>query len=229
MAQLADVLRVRGDLLQAQETCIQMQSEAATLNDRGAAALNVTFECGQVALDRGDVDAAIARFESALAAAKRLSDPASQVNSEMALAQIDMAHRQWQAARARLLRAFEVSRNDALLTGAARDRAATNTRELLKGITERGETFETRIALAELDGLTGKREAALASLRELAIDAQKRQWMEWSLDARLSALKVLAQARDPAALTMRSQLETDARKHGFGWVVMRVEDEFPGK
>ena len=246
LAQLADVLRVRGDLLQAQETCEQMQTEAAALNDHGNAALTATFECGQVALDRGDVDAAIARFESALAAAKRLSDPTTQVNSEMALAQIDMAHRQWRSARARLLNAFDVSKRAELLTGeadsqaslalceqalgdaAAREKAAANTRELLKGITERGETFEVRIALAELDGLTGKREAALASLHELAADAQERQWMEWSLDARLSAVNVLAQADDSAAATMRSELETDARKFGFGWVVMRLEHQSAG-
>jgi DNA-binding winged helix-turn-helix (wHTH) protein/tetratricopeptide (TPR) repeat protein len=247
LAQLTDVLRVRGDLLQAQGTCEQMQTEAAALNDHGQAALFATFECGQVALDRGDVDAAIARFESALAAAKRLSDPSTQVNSEMALAQIDMAHRQWQSARARLLSAFDVSKRAGLLTGeadtqaalalceqalgdaAARDRAALNTRDLLKGITERGETFETRIALAELDGLTGKREGALASLRELAADARKRQWLEWSLDARLSALNVLVQAGDPLAATMRRELETDARKHGFGWVVMRLDNESTSK
>jgi len=247
LAQLADVLRVRGDLLQAQETCEQMQTEAAALNDHGGAALNATFECGQVALDRGDVDAAIARFESALSAAKRLRDSTIQVNSEMALAQIDMAHRQWQSARARLLNAFDVSRRAELLTGeadtqaslalcehalgdaAARDDAAANTRELLKGITERGETFETRIALAELDGLIGKRESALASLREMAVDAQKRQWVGWSLNARLAALNVLAHSNDPEAETMRSGIETDARKHGFGWVVMRLEDKSTSK
>jgi len=247
LAQLADMLRVRGDLLQAQETCEQMQTEAAALNDHGGAALNATFECGQVALDRGDVDAAIARFESALAAAKRLSDPTTQANSEMALAQIDMAHRQWQSARVRLLKAFDISKRAELLTGeadsqaslalceqalgnaAARDDAAAKTRELLKGITERGETFETKIALAELDGLTGKRETALVSLRELAADAQKRRWLEWSLDARLSALNVLARAGDPLASTMRNELESDARKNGFGWVVMRLEDKSTGK
>jgi eukaryotic-like serine/threonine-protein kinase len=247
LAQLADVLRVRGDLLQAQETCAQMQTEAAALNDHGAAALNATFECGQVALDRGDVDAATARFESVLTAAKRLNDPAAQVNSEMALAQIDMAHRQWQSARARLLNAFEISKHAGFLTGqadtqaalalceqalgdaAARDQASASARELLKGITEHGETFETKIALAELDGLSGKHVAALASLRELAVDAQRRQWMEWALDARLSTLKVLAQVRDPAAATMRSELESDARTHGFGWVVMRLEDSSASK
>jgi DNA-binding winged helix-turn-helix (wHTH) protein/tetratricopeptide (TPR) repeat protein len=247
LAQLADVLRVRGDLLQAQETCEQMQTEAAALNDHGGAALNATFECGQVALDRGDVAAAVARFESALAAAKRLSNPTTQANSEMALAQIDMAHRQWQSARARLLDAFDVSKRAELLTGeadsqaslalceqalgnaAARDGAAAKTRELLKGITERGETFETRIALAELDGLTGKRETALVSLRELAADAQKRRWLEWSLDARLSALNVLAREGDPLASTMRNELESDARKNGFGWVVLRLEDKSTGK
>ena len=245
LAQLTDVLRIRGDLLQAQGTCDQMQKEAAALNDHGQAALNATFECGQVALDRGDVAAAIARFESALAAAIRLSDFSTQVNSEMALAQIDMARRQWQSARARLSSAFDVSKRAGLLTGeadsqaalalceqalgdaAARDRAAMTTRDLLKGITERGETFETRIALAELDGLIGKRESALASLREMAVDALNRQWVEWSLDARLSALNVLAQANDPGVETMRSELETDARKRGFGWVVMRLEENHP--
>jgi len=247
LAQLADVLRVRGDLPRAQETCEQMQTEAAALKDHGAAALNATFECAQVALDRGDVDTAIAEFESALAAAKRLSDPTTQANCEIALARIDMARRQWQSARGRLLRAFEGSRKAGLSTGeadtqaalalceqalgdvAARDRAAANTRELLKGITERGETFEIRIALAELDGLTGKRDASLAGLNELAVDAQKRQWLEWSLDARLSALDVLAQAGDPTIETMRSELENDARRHGFGWMLARLEDPSMGK
>jgi DNA-binding winged helix-turn-helix (wHTH) protein/tetratricopeptide (TPR) repeat protein len=239
-AQLVNILRVRGDLAQAQDICTQIQIEAAALNDRGAAALNANSQCGQVALSRGDVDAAIATFESTRAAAKRMSDPTTQVNSEMALAQVDMAHRQWQAARGRLLDASEVSRRAGLSTGeadaegalalceqalgdaAARDQAATHTRELLKGITERGETFETKIALAELDGLTGKRDAALASLHDLAADAQERQWVEWSLDARLSAVNVLAQVHDPATATMSSELETDARRQGFGWVVVRL-------
>jgi hypothetical protein len=52
--------------------------------------------------------------------------------------------------------------------------------------------------------------------------------VEWSLDARLSAVNVLAQVHDPAAVTMSSELEADARKQGFGWVVLRLEHTSAG-
>lgn len=155
LAQLVNVLRTRGDLAQAQDTCVKTQAEAATLKDHGAAALNASFECAQVALDRGDVGAAIAKFESALATAQRLGDPLDQANSEMSLAQVDMGRRQWQSARARLLRAVASFNQAGITIGeanaqallalceqalgdtAARDSAVARTRELLKGITQR--------------------------------------------------------------------------------------------
>lgn len=76
--------------------------------------------------------------------------------------------------------------------------------------------------MAQLDGLTGKRGPALARLHELAADAAKRQWLDWSLEARLATYDVLAQAHDPAAAARRGELETDARKRGFGWVLERL-------
>ena len=117
----------------------------------------------------------------------------------------------------------------ALGDAAARDSAAANTRELLKGITERGETFEIEIALAKLDGLIGKREQALASLRALSVDALKRQWLGPSLEARLATLELLTEEHDPAASAATDELAVDARKYGFGWVLMRLESNATGK
>jgi DNA-binding winged helix-turn-helix (wHTH) protein/tetratricopeptide (TPR) repeat protein len=247
LAQLADLLRVRGDLPQAQATCAQMQAEAAALGDGGSAALNANYQCGRLALERGDVAAATATLEGALGDAKRLEDPTMQVDGELAMARIEMARRQWQSARSRLLAASEVSKRAGLAAGeadaqaalalceqalghpAARDQAADATRELLEAITERGETFEPKIFLAELDGLTGKAKPALATLDDVAADARKRQWLEWSFDARVAAMNVLTQTHDPLAQSFRRELETDAGQRGYGWVAVRLEGQAAGK
>jgi len=80
---------------------------------------------------------------------------------------------------------------------------------------------------------TGSHQVAGTSIATILYLAESQRaacrWLEWSLDARLSALNVLARAGDPLASTMRNELESDARKNGFGWVVSRLEDKSTGK
>ena len=239
-SQYVDVLRVRGDLDQAKTSCEQMEREALTLNDHGVATLGAIFECGEVALDRGDVDEAVTKFQSSLESAKQLGDPMSEANSDMMLAVILMGQQQPEPAREHLQRSAAVFKNAELVTGEAtadallaeidetlsdaggRDAARARAAELLKGITERGVTTDVRIALAKLDGLNGKRESALATLHEIAADAEQRHWLETALNAKLAAVQLLDSPPAQVEQPLHKELEEEAQAHGFKWILTQL-------
>jgi hypothetical protein len=56
----------------------------------------------------------------------------------------------------------------------------------------------------------------------LADDAARRQWLGWSLEARLAAVQVATAAGDRLAGRQRADLAASARKSGFGWIVRRL-------
>src|SRR5665213_2371541 len=74
---------------------------------------------------------------------------------------------------------------------AERDRALARARQLRTRITEHQEVFSVDIALAQLSGETGQKAAAVATLRDLIADADKRQWLAWSLESRLALTRLL--------------------------------------
>ena len=104
-----------------------------------------------------------------------------------------------------------------------RDEAASRARELRSRITARGEVMVVDIALAQVQGLRGERDAAVTALRGLAKDAESRNWQIYALEAQLAALQLIE--RPPAALDageLRRRMAATAREHGFGWIAIRL-------
>lgn len=240
LSTLTDLLRVRGELVEAGHACEQAQSEARALADT-AAGDEALFQCAQVALERGDVDIAAAQFTEAEAHSKAASNVLMPPNAELSLASIDMGRRNWAPARAHLQSAIDgwvkadvatgeaVAQSQlalceaALGNGAARDHAAARARDLRKGINERGEMIAVDIALAQLRGESGERDAATASLRDLAVDARGRDWVEASLDAQLAEYELLSINHASAeAVRLAADITAVAHEHGFLWVLARL-------
>ncbi len=242
---LADVLRLRGDLAQAQRTCAQAQAVYAALGDPANRRL-ADFECAQIALDRGDVGATLAGLKAAGQAAGERRDT-------MTLGNVDLVEGQIAAGQGRPAEAvghLEAARREfagaEMITGeavadsllalsyaalnrpAARDAAAQRAAALRGRITERQEVFQADIALAQLRGQAGDREGAATTLEAMAADAQKRRWLSWALEARLAALDVMGRAGEtPRTRALRQALSADARRSGFGWVSWRLAKARP--
>jgi hypothetical protein len=162
------------------------------------------------------------------------------INVDITLAQIAMAQARWNEAATLLQSAIRRSVSAGMVTGEAvaqaqlaicetrrghagdRDKAATRARELRSRITEHMEVLGVDIALPQLALDTAQREAATATLRELAGDAARRGWLAWSLEARLALLQLLEQGRDSSAIEVRNRLAADAHAHGFAWILARM-------
>ena len=236
----ADLLRGRGELDRAHDMCAQaMSAERALPGSANSAGVEVI--CAQVALDRGDVDAAVASLTGVAQKAAVAKDTFDAANAQLLLGQIALGRQQWSAARGVLqqsLQGWVASQEPsgqsvcegllaltyaALGDSVARDRAAARARELRSRVNQRFEVLPVDIALAELQGDSGDRDAAITALNELADDAMKRQWMGMALEARLAAVHLLERGSDrTAAKAARDALTTDARKAGFGWVDQRL-------
>jgi hypothetical protein len=106
----------------------------------------------------------------------------------------------------------------------ARDAAMERARQLRQSINSRQEVFRVDIVLAQLAGETLKDASATEKLLAIAADAERRRWVGWSLEAKLSALSLM-QAPDSgahdstAAGALKQDIETTARLHGFGRVI----------
>jgi len=245
---LADVLRMRGDLTQAQATCARARAVYAALDDPASRHL-ADFECAQIALDRGDVAAAQAGLTSARQAARLDGDAMTLGNTDLLAGQIAAGEGRPAEATGHLEAAGREFAGAEMITGEAvadsllalsyaalnrpapRDAAARRATELRGRITERQEVLQADIALAQLRGQMGDREGAVATLEALAADAQKRRWVNWSLEARLAELEVLSRAGETARTrALRQALSSDARRSGFLWVLRRlaVAERRPG-
>src|SRR6185437_9392623 len=138
LASLADLLRVRGELDAARDTCTQAQKAELGMPSHTSAA---DFECAQIALDRGEVDqaaAAFTRIEHDSIAAKDDFDAA---NSQLVLGQIAMGRSRWADAQ-----------NDI----AARDAAMKRASDLRSQVTARQEVLYLDIALTEMQAQLGQ-------------------------------------------------------------------------
>ena len=235
----SDVLRMRGELDAAAKACAQAETEARAL-PVVSPTMTAVSECALIALDRGEIDMATADFQRAQKLAKELSDPVTGPNADLSFAQIDMWNGDPAAARDHLLLAIEGFSKGEMATGEAiaqsllalcyqklgdtnaRDRAAARTEELRSRITALGEVFEVDIAMAQLLGETGHQDAAVAALHGLIAEADKRQWIGWSLETRLALVQLLESRHDPSAGALRRALIDAATEHGFGSIVMRL-------
>jgi tetratricopeptide (TPR) repeat protein len=240
----SDMQRLRGDLPAAAETCAKALAGYREIGD-GNGIASTQFECAQIALDRGDISAAQAGVERVRSDAVRYANSMLVYNADLLQAQIAMGHGDWTRAVALLQRSIKTATEGQLVTGEAiaqsqlaicyaklgrdaeRDRAAARAKELRSRVTERQEVFAVDIALAQLGGGMGQQEAAAAVLRELAVDADKRQLHGWALESRLALLQLLESWHDPSAAALRDQVTNDARGRGFGWILIRLRDGKP--
>ena len=232
----ADLLRIRGQLDEARDICAQAQAL-----DKASQTSAADFECAQIALDRGETDAAITTLTSIENKELAVKDTFNTANAQLVLGQIAMGRQKWRDARDLLQKSLagwiaqrEVpgeATTQALLAQcyaalgdkAARDKSLARARELRGQITARQEAIVLDIALAELQGETGKPDEAIAALRALADDAAKRRWVGLAFEARLAAQRVFDRGADHvAANAARRALDADARKTGYRWVSQRL-------
>ena len=192
----------------------------------------------QVALDRGEVDAAVAsmtRVSRTTFAAKHRFDA---VNAQLVHAQIAVGRSDWDAAPDLLkqsLQGWTISQEpagqavnqdllalsyDALGDAVERDRAVAQARELRSRVNNRAEVLPLDIALVQLQGHGRNPAAAISALSARAEDANDRHWVGMALEANLAALRLQQRGSDPAAEKVaRRALKASAGRLGFRWVL----------
>ena len=239
LASYADVQRMRGDLTAARATCVRATAEATALSDPQFIVYS-GFTCALVDLDRGDAVAARAALERVIDLEHAGGSDLYANNARMTLAQLDMDAARWSDARAELRVAAGGFAGEESETGEAdaqallalcdqqtgnreeRDQARQRAQQLRQAITSRQEIYVVDIALAQLPATPRGNPAAVEQLLALAADAERRQWISWSLEARLAAWEVLHARGSSGALALQRDLESSARKYGFGRIVNRL-------
>lgn len=237
LAANADVLRIRGELDDAQKTCALAQTEAAALSDPQFAIYSM-FTCALVAVDRGEPGAARLLLEKVGQLSQSSGDAVYAANTQLLFGQIEFDAAQWAPAQEQLRRAAKAFAIAGASTGEAdaeallalcaqalkdpaeRDRAAARARELRTAITSKQEVYLVDIALARLATRGPQRSEAIAKLRELADDAQSRHWISWSFEARLAEWQLLnAEDNKVPASQARTDLAAAARARGFNRIL----------
>jgi tetratricopeptide (TPR) repeat protein len=231
-------LSSRGELAEANKACEQALAEAVQLHDPSTQA-GTELECGRIALDRGEVAAAVITLDHVRKLAEEIGDEGVWADAGVTLARIEIAREAWDKAIALLVDATEKYRTREDVAGegtaqalaalvysaqgksAERDRAAARARELRVRITTRQNAFPIDVALAQLSGTDAQ--AAVSALLALASDAERRLWLAQSLEARYAAWQILDRNHDAAALRLREQILSAADKHGFGWLQARLQ------
>ncbi|TLY48107.1 MAG: hypothetical protein E6K53_16095 [Gammaproteobacteria bacterium] len=231
LAGYAAVMHSRGQLDEAESSCKRAYAEAEQLRNPFNTMM-VNFTCARVASDRGDVDTAAKRRQVGQDIANKIGDFKAIARGETQLAQVDMAHGDWAAARDRLQRAIEklnvaeATSGETIawsLLALCHDRALMRARALRSRITERITVFDADLALAQLGSPDAEPKQVVGALLALADDAEKRFWLANALEARLAALEGLKRNNDPAAVPLQRQIEATARQHGFNRVLARLQ------
>jgi len=226
-------LRSRGEIAEARKICDQALAETAQLHDPSAQA-STELECGRIAFDGGDEGTATAAFNRVRKLAGEIGDAAGWADAEVALAQIEIAKERWDKAIPMLTDAVGKfhTREDVAGEGTAealaavayagqgkseeRDRAVLRARELRARITTRQNAFPIDIALTQLAGTGGHAAESVSALLALAADAERRQWLTQSLEAKFAAWQILDRDHDATAPQLREEILSAARGHGFG-------------
>jgi hypothetical protein len=239
---------MRGELDEAEANCDRAQRAAKAVSDPQFEIYS-GFTCAVLAMDRGKVEQA----KSMLGRVRELSDASGNTiysaNSRFLQGQIALEASQFGAARALLQEAAKQYAANEALTGEAnseallalcaqaegdsteRDRASEHARQLRTTITSKQEIYVVDIALAQLATGNRARNDALARLRRLAIDAEQRHWISWSLEAQLAEWRLLTGAGDEAAANrVGNELMAKAERYGFGRIValMKTPKHVPG-
>ncbi len=239
LASLADIERLRGELADAHALCAQAIAEAAGLSDTQFAVYS-GFHCANVDMDRGDAVAARAELQKLIHSQAPPGEPMYIDNARLLLAQLDMDAGDCPAARELLRQAAHGFATAEVLTGEAtaqallalcaqslgdmkeRDAAAARARELRGSMTSLQEIYGVDIALAQLPQPSGANTSPVQRLAVIATAAQRRHWVAWSLEAQLAAWELQRVSDAQAARQLQRQVESTARKYGFGRIVSRL-------
>jgi DNA-binding winged helix-turn-helix (wHTH) protein len=243
LATNADILRIRGQLSEAQEQCGMALSEAKALSDPQFLIYS-EFNCAQVAMDRGEVAAARALLEDTSRDSAKSDSPVYEGNAQMLLGQLALEASRPNEAVGPLQKAIKIFASSEANTGEAdaqsllaicgaalrdaplRDRARARAAQLRLAITSRLEVYAVDIELAQL--AAGRdRPAAIARLRDIAADAERRHWPSWSLEAKLAAWRLMMLDTDADSAAYGRALEDQARQLGFGRVLALVRQPPP--
>ncbi|MEP6938827.1 MAG: protein kinase [Rudaea sp.] len=235
-----EALRLRGDLQQAHDVCIEVEKGVRLLSQPYYTML-IGLRCALVARDRGDVELATKGFEEVLTIAESQSDRSKAADAEMNLAQIAVARKDLAGAGQRLERAVSGYAGAESATGganaqallaycrrlqgqdAASSAALIRARELRSSVTLRREVFVADMFLAEMkDG-----DSAISDLRILAENARRSDWVAYFLEARISTLRLLQRAQSPMAKSVKAEIESMARDKGFNWILARLGASIP--
>lgn len=240
-----NLLRERGQLAEARAACAAAVKEG-DIKGFPEYLDTIRLVCVGVTRDSGDVAAARSLLEHVVRTqGSAMNTPLVALASVVPLAALDMQSRDWSAARDLLkpwaelgvtpdqqsARTTVEAQANALIAlcyqalgeTAARDQAVARARELRNRITENRTRFVVDLALARLQGETGHRQEAVAALKALATDADKRHWMASALEARLAAYRLPAQADDLSAAALHDKIAATAKSHGFKWVLARLD------
>lgn len=238
LATYADAERMRGELDQAHSTCEKSNAEAKALSDPQFA-LYSGFTCALVAVDRGETAAATTALQMAMRQAVSMGDAINLNNARMMLAQLDMDEKQWPAARDKLREASRGFAAAELRTGEAdaqallalcaqalgdkteRDAAIERARTLRQAMTSTQEVYVVDIALAQITARADP--ASVEKLLALAVDAERRRFVAWALEARLAAWRLLQMQGKDAPNDLRAEIEKTARHHGFGRILKLLQ------
>jgi DNA-binding winged helix-turn-helix (wHTH) protein/TolB-like protein len=237
LAAYADIQRLRGELDAADHTCARARAQAAPLSDPQFAEFS-DLTCAQVAIDRGEAQAAESALRALVPRASAAGYALNADNARLMLAGLAMDRRDWGSARALLEQASrgmaageaETGEADAqamlalcdqaLGITAERDRARERARELRRGITARQEVYGVDITLARLANSPRDEPATVATLLELAADAERRHFLSWSLEAKMAAWQLLhSQGASERATALRREIEGEARQYGYGRIL----------
>jgi DNA-binding winged helix-turn-helix (wHTH) protein/tetratricopeptide (TPR) repeat protein/TolB-like protein len=242
LATNADILRERGDLDAANESCARAMTEASVLTDPQFTVYS-TFTCALIALDRGEIERSRTLLDKAATVSASSHNPIYAANAELVMGQIEFEAAHWAEAMRRLhgaaqsFAALEASTGEAdaealialcaqaIGDAVERDRAAARARTLRASITAQQEIYVVDIALAELGD--GPSATTAEHLRELALDAERRHFVAWSLEAKLAEWRLLSSQGSRAAIKARKALEAEARKRGFNRILALMNTASP--
>jgi len=241
LATNADLLRQRGELRAAEANCERAQVEADALSDPQFAVYS-GFVCAELAVDRGATKPARGLLDKVERLAQQSGSTVYAANAELLLGQLDFEEGQWSSALEHLRRAAQGYAAGEAFTGEAnaeallavcaqaagdsaqRDRAAARAKTLRAAITSQQEIYFVDIALAQLADGAARQSDAVARLKDLAADAERRHWRNWSLEAKVAEWRMLRrQGQAAAADALKADVQAEARQYGFDRVVTLLD------
>jgi tetratricopeptide (TPR) repeat protein len=241
LATNAELTRLRGEMAEAHTDCVQALAEASRLTDPQFTIYS-TYSCALVEMDLGHSDTAADMLGQVERASEASKNSVYLANARVMLAQMDLEQGHCEKALIGLGKAVEGFAETETKTGQAeaealralcyqqigdfgqRDAALTRAQTLRTAITSRLEIYIVDIVSAQLGFAEGRHSDAIAKLNAIAVDAARRHWLRWSLEAQLAAWQLAQINRDQTSATrLRKDLEKTARSHNMGRILARTQ------